>query len=798
MSITECAPGRSTASRGFKRGDYNIGFSISVFHPQVRHSAPRRSSPLGPRRHYIAGDGVECSKSSLRIIGGFMSVRGGPKDARDLPGATAVYRVARRPPTTGIAVALSLSRGTGRRYHVSHIQHIACVELPMAEHGNVLTCTVRAETCPFGDLAPVSHANMPAVLRYGQGARAYPGGDLPCDQGFAGLSTWCEKDPDLKIGFTGLNGRMTDGGSPPRSYTRRSLALVSPSPHSLPPTMSTANVSNASNQNEVQAILDDAFKKRAAAEAERDDLKQWLDLTKARLDSSESFVSSLQQSIEEHSGTARLRRHEVREVKKEFRCLFVEVRTALDDVPIPDTILLNISTYADGDTRLVVSSVNHALRTRLVPLMFKTIVVDQDDERSIKALGRGLLATARELVLHDTRLARELIPHATRSAPLRLQSLTFSPDSDDALYRETMAISCLLPFLRASPHLERLDCVLVLRRQRDLFALMSEVTGIKKLVIQHIEGPQREPLSGETAPWVRLEELIVGNGVTDAWFELVLRPHWHPPLTALDISKGADVTWTTLRACLGSVRSSIERLHISSSMLLENDDTEGAGLHFEGHLPALRELHVRMLTRRGDRLQEMDGVKNLIRVLSNDALAPITELHLEFFIMSVFYSDMGRGGGYRGGNNADVTGICGDRLTLSWWQSFALPRRCSMIILIIYDAEDEASDSESTDSSATDSDLDDGHRASQARYPSGLLRRPYGENEGLKWKPHARSLLLHLAQSIGVTARVSFAPGECPSSGWPEEWIEQFEEDPDKAMDENETALFYNWREWEV
>ena len=45
---------------------------------------------------------------------------------------------------------------------------------------------------------------------------------------------------------------------------------------------------------------------------------------------------------------------------------------------------------------------------------------------------------------------------------------------------------------------------------------------------------------------------------------------------------------------------------------------------------------------------------------------------------------------------------------------------------------------------------------------------------------------------------VGAIPGECASSGWPDEWIEEFEEDPEKVMDEKETAIFYNWREWEV
>ena len=38
---------------------------------------------------------------------------------------------------------------------------------------------------------------------------------------------------------------------------------------------------------------------------------------------------------------------------------------------------------------------------------------------------------------------------------------------------------------------------------------------------------------------------------------------------------------------------------------------------------------------------------------------------------------------------------------------------------------------------------------------------------------------------------VGAIPGECASSGWPDEWIEEFEEDPEKVMDEKETAIFY-------
>ena len=189
----------------------------------------------------------------------------------------------------------------------------------------------------------------------------------------------------------------------------------------------------------------------------------------------------------------------------------------------------------------------------------------------MNALISGLLATARELELYDTGLALELVPHAIRLAPLQLVHLTFSPSSDDPIYRETRAVYCLLPFLQAAPYLERLDCVLVLRRQRDLFALLSAVPGLKKLVVQHIEGSQREPLSRDTAPGLTLVELVLEHGVTDAWFELVLPPLCYPPLTVLDVSKGADVTWAAVHACLVAVQSSIQRLHISSSMLLAND-----------------------------------------------------------------------------------------------------------------------------------------------------------------------------------------------------------------------------------
>ncbi|KAL1712151.1 hypothetical protein EV715DRAFT_297331 [Schizophyllum commune] len=80
---------------------------------------------------------------------------------------------------------------------------------------------------------------------------------------------------------------------------------------------------------EVQALLEDAFRKRAAAEAAQAHVKELYDINKRALESTENINRTLHDCVEEHLRTARLRAQEVRQVKRSFRSIFVSVQEAL-------------------------------------------------------------------------------------------------------------------------------------------------------------------------------------------------------------------------------------------------------------------------------------------------------------------------------------------------------------------------------------------------------------------------------------------------------------------------------------
>ena len=83
---------------------------------------------------------------------------------------------------------------------------------------------------------------------------------------------------------------------------------------------------------EVQALLEDAFRKRAAAEAAQAHVKELYDINKRALESTENINRTLHESLDEHLRTARLRAREVRQVKRSFRDIFVSVQQALGRV----------------------------------------------------------------------------------------------------------------------------------------------------------------------------------------------------------------------------------------------------------------------------------------------------------------------------------------------------------------------------------------------------------------------------------------------------------------------------------
>ncbi|TRM55892.1 hypothetical protein BD626DRAFT_576422 [Schizophyllum amplum] len=412
---------------------------------------------------------------------------------------------------------------------------------------------------------------------------------------------------------------------------------------------------------------------------------------------------------------------------------------------------------------LSLSMVCRQLHSFASPNIFRVIEVHPLETRSLANLPPAALLSARTVALYNYRPALRIIP-PPGSLPL-LTTLVFAPELPVSSNYVSAHFPILLQFVQAAPNLRHLDIAVAITRRRDLTHIFLSAPCLASLVLRALHAPELEPPVSVSLHWHNLRELVLGTGVTDTIVNGYILPSHVPlPLVILDVSKGASVAIHTLVRVISAAKDTLVQLHLTSSALVNEDNLTAILHNLQGPLPALTYLHVRMLARRGSRQIEMDCVSALVGTLAS-AGADLRMLELEAYLASYFYNHFNRGGGSRSPRATDHTGLFGERLPVMWWTEFAqssLPPLCH-VKMHLTTWEDNGDDA--------------------------------------PWQRATQHEIERRLTGAGISASVHFSSGlyngiepeEEPENSWPEHWMDVFEEEPDDALDQCETPLFYVW-----